>query len=144
VQNSAVEALILHAEERSRVRLPREGIDTMAYRTFVDSNGAYWQVWDSQPTKMERRVSETDRRNLKRFPWNGAERRSGLDRRTVNQRRITLAEGYGSGWLTFESFDEKRRLIPIPRDWESSTQEELRVFCDRAKRVAKLDQGTVA
>jgi hypothetical protein len=116
----------------------------MAYRTFVDSNGAYWQVWDSQPTKMERRVSDSDRRNLKRFPWKGIERRSGFDRRTVNQRRITLAEGYGSGWLTFESFDEKRRLIPIPRDWENSTQEELRVLCDKAKRVAKLDQGSVA
>jgi hypothetical protein len=93
---------------------------------------------------MERRVSERDRRNLKRIPWKGTERRSGFDRRTVSQRRITLAEGYGRGWLTFESFDEKRRLIPVPHDWEASTQEELRVLCDKAKRVAKLDQGNVA
>jgi hypothetical protein len=116
----------------------------MAYRTFVDGNGAYWQVWDSQPTKVERRVSSSDRRNLKRFPWKGAERRSGLDRRTVSQRRITLSEGYGSGWLTFESFDEKRRLIPIPSDWESASQEELRLLCTKARRIAKLDQGSVA
>jgi hypothetical protein len=62
----------------------------------------------------------------------------------MNQRRITLGEGYGSGWLTFESFDEKRRLIPIPHDWEASTQEELRVLCEKARRVARLDQGSVA
>ena len=116
----------------------------MGYRTFADSNGTYWQVWDSQPTKVERRLSANDRRNLKRFPWNGAERRSGIDRRTVNQRRITLAEGYGSGWLTFESFEEKRRLIPIPHSWETASQAELRVLCDKARRIAKLDQGSVA
>jgi hypothetical protein len=112
----------------------------MAYRTFVDDNGGYWQAWDSQPTKMERRVSQNDRRNLKRFPWKGAERRNGLDRRTVSQRRITLPQGYGSGWLTFESLSEKRRLIPIPSGWETSTQAELRVLCDKARRVARLDQ----
>src|SRR3954454_25418248 len=114
----------------------------MAYRTFVESKGGYWQVWDSQPTKVERRASPSDRRNLKRFPWKGPERRNGLDRRVVSQRRITLAEGYGSGWLTFESLAEKRRLVPIPGGWEEATQAELRILCDKAKRIAKLDSGT--
>src|SRR4051812_818791 len=113
----------------------------MAYRTFVDSNGGYWQGWGLQPAKGERRASPRDRPNLKRFPWKGTERRNGLDRRVVSQRRITLAEGYGSGWLTFESLAEKRRLVPIPLAWESATQAELRLLCDRAKRIAKLDQG---
>ena len=116
----------------------------MAYRTFVDGGGAYWQVWDSQPTKVERRVSSADRRNLKRFPWRGTERRSGTDRRVVSQRRITLSEGHGSGWLTFESLDEKRRLIPIPNDWETASSAELRVLCARAKRIAKGDSGISA
>jgi hypothetical protein len=111
----------------------------MAYRTFVDRNGAYWQVWDSQPTRMERRGTPADRRNMKRFPWNGLERRSGLDRRTISQKRITLAEGYGRGWLTFESLDEKRRLIPIPGGWDRATQEELRMLCAKAKLVAKAE-----
>jgi hypothetical protein len=88
---------------------------------------------------MERRSSPSDRRHIKRFPWNGVERRSGLDRRTVSQRRITLSEGYGRGWLTFESLDEKRRLIPIPGGWDSATQEELRMLCAKAKLVAKVD-----
>jgi len=79
---------------------------------------------------------------MKRFPWKGVERRSGFDRRTVSQRRITLAEGYGRGWLTFESLDEKRRLIPIPGGWDSATQEELRMLCTKAKLVAKADGGS--
>jgi len=110
----------------------------MSYRTFVDGNGSYWQVWDSQPTKMERRMS-ADRRQPRYYAWGGTERRSGTDRRTTNQRRIILSEGYGAGWLTFESLTEKRRLIPIPAHWEDLSQAELRVLCDRAKRVAKSE-----
>ena len=110
----------------------------MSYRTFVDGNGSYWQVWDSQPTKMERRVS-ADRRKPRYYAWGGTERRSGTDRRTTSQRRIVLSEGYGAGWLTFESLNEKRRLIPIPANWENVSQTELRTLCERAKRVAKSE-----
>jgi hypothetical protein len=60
-----------------------------------------------------------------------------MDRRMTSQRRITLSEGYGAGWLTFESLDEKRRLIPIPSGWEDLGQAELRVLCDKAKRIAR-------
>jgi hypothetical protein len=116
----------------------------MAYRTFVDKDGAYWQVWDSQPSKMERRVSQSDRRHLVRYPWRGVERREGGDRRVISQRRITLSEGYGSGWLTFESLEEKRRLTPIPNGWDEISQAELRILCDKAKRVAKIDGGTMS
>jgi hypothetical protein len=111
----------------------------MSYRTFVDRDGAYWQVWDSQPTKMERRLSEADRRRPKHFAWDGSERRTGPDRRTTSQRRITLSAGHGGGWLTFESLHEKRRLIPIPSRWEDISQLELRALCERAKRIAKSD-----
>jgi len=121
-----------------RVRSPREVID-MSYRTFVDRDGAYWQVWDSQPTKVERRVTGADRRRHKSHAWHGLERRTGTDRRMTSQRRITLAEGYGAGWLTFESLNEKRRLTPIPGGWEELSQPELRTLCDKAKRIAKLD-----
>jgi hypothetical protein len=117
----------------------------MSYRTFVDRDGAYWQVWDSQPTKVERRLSSADRRESRYGPWNGAERRSGVDRRTVNQRRITLSEGYGRGWLTFESLHEKRRLIPIPSHWDELSNGELRDLCEKAKPVPRTegtaDQG---
>ena len=111
----------------------------MSYRTFVDRDGAYWQVWDSQPTKVERRVSAEDRRRPKFLPWNGQERRTGTDRRTTHQRRITLSEGYGAGWLTFESLNEKRRLIPIPSHWEDFSQAELRALCEKARKIARTD-----
>jgi len=115
----------------------------MSYRTFVDKDGSYWQVWDSQPTKAERRVATEDRRRSQLYPWRGAERRTGIDRRTTTQRRITLSEGYGSGWLTFESLSEKRRLIPIPPHWQDLPQAELRTLCDKAKRIARTE-GTSA
>lgn len=116
----------------------------MAYRTFVDRDGAYWQVWDSQPTRVERRLSPGDRRGRRHFAWHGAERRNGQDRRLTSQKRITLAQGYGAGWLTFESLEEKRRLIPIPSNWENMGQDDLRALCLRAKAVAKIESNTSA
>jgi hypothetical protein len=62
-----------------------------------------------------------------------------MERRLTSQRRITLNEGYGSGWLTFESLAEKRRLIPIPSHWDNLSQEELRALCEKAKRVTKTE-----
>ena len=124
------------------MRIPREGIKLMAYRTFVDRDGAYWQVWDSQPSRAERRGGQIERRIARVAPWRGAERRSGTDRRVSSQRRINMAQGYGAGWLTFESLTEKRRLIPIPGHWEDLTQGELRLLCDRAKPVAKMESSS--
>lgn len=111
----------------------------MGYRTFVDGNGAYWQAWDSQPTRVERRLRGGDRRNHKPFPWSAVERRVGPDRRQTEQRRITLGSGYGAGWLTFESLDEKRRITPIPAGWEDVSQAELRALCEKARRIAKTE-----
>jgi hypothetical protein len=87
-------------------------------------------------------MEQRDRRHPTLSPWRGAERRSGMDRRLTSQRRITLSEGYGRGWLTFESLDEKRRLIPIPAGWEDISLGELRVMWEKAKRVSKTDGAT--
>ena len=113
----------------------------MGYRTFVDKDGSYWQVWDSQPTRVERRMASMDRRQPRYAPWRQPERRNGLDRRITAQRRITLGEGYGSGWLTFESLSEKRRLLPIPFGWEDLNHSDLRALCEKAKRIAKVDES---
>ena len=37
----------------------------------------------------------------------------------------SLPESYRSGWLCFESATEKRRLTPLPPEWESLPLEQL-------------------
>jgi hypothetical protein len=48
-----------------------------------------------------------------------------------------LPEEYREGWLSFESSaGEKRRLAPVPRNWEALTEEELRALCNSAPSQA--------
>lgn len=104
----------------------------MAYRTFVDTRNTYWQVWDVRPERIERRSVE--RRQESRGDWTGTERRTG-ERRRLDQKRIVLDNGLGSGWLVFESKSEKRRLTPIPKDWDKSSEAQLRLMCEKSKLV---------
>jgi hypothetical protein len=111
----------------------------MAYRTFLDSRNNYWQVWDVRPDRIERRSVE--RREGGSAEWKGVERRSG-ERRRLDQRRIVLDNGLGSGWLVFESKTEKRRLNPIPSCWDTCTESELRSCCEKAKVVPGNGNGS--
>ncbi|HEY4219413.1 MAG TPA: hypothetical protein VGM67_19855 [Gemmatimonadaceae bacterium] len=43
--------------------------------------------------------------------------------------------GMESGWLTFEAGATRRRLIPIPTNWEDASIPELRAFCGQAELV---------
>ena len=45
----------------------------------------------------------------------------------------SLLGTFQSGWLVFESGAEKRRLSPIPKDWQSVPVEELEQLCQRAE-----------
>jgi hypothetical protein len=46
-----------------------------------------------------------------------------------------LPEQYQHGWLCFESATEKRRLGPIPPEWQTVNDEALRRFRDAAQPV---------
>jgi len=51
---------------------------------------------------------------------------------------------FRSGWLVFESGAEKRRLSPIPTNWQALPPSELERLCDRAEiasRPARLPGG---
>ena len=48
-----------------------------------------------------------------------------------------LPEQYQNGWLCFESATEKRRLGPIPADWQTVSDEALRRFRDAAQPVTQ-------
>lgn len=107
----------------------------MPYRTFLDSAGTEWQVWDIVPRHTERRNSDNrDRRVEKRvipFP----DRRS-ESRRLADTRRAVLRGTYAFGWLCFESHREKRRLSPIPHDWTACSDELLEDYLRQGERVS--------
>jgi hypothetical protein len=50
--------------------------------------------------------------------------------------RPNLPEPFQSGWLSFDSGSETRRLSPIPEGWHLLSDEELRALCDRAEHAA--------
>jgi hypothetical protein len=47
----------------------------------------------------------------------------------------TVSPSYAGGWLTFESHDERRRLTPIPPEWEFASRELMGHWCARASHV---------
>ena len=48
-----------------------------------------------------------------------------------------LASDMQKGWLTFESDGERRRLVPVPRDWEAAAPERMELYCKAALPVAR-------
>jgi hypothetical protein len=70
-------------------------------------------------------------------PPHPPERRGEPDRRRFNFRRVGVAAVYENGWLCFESEAEKRRLAPVPENWNAADGEQLQAWCQSAKRVLK-------
>jgi hypothetical protein len=59
-------------------------------------------------------------------------------------REHSLPEAFREGWLVFESSREKRRLAPIPPNWESLSDEALAALCTRAvTQTARPKAGDV-
>lgn len=44
---------------------------------------------------------------------------------------------FQTGWLVFESTNEKRRLSPIPSNWQSLPPGELELLCERAETASR-------
>ena len=81
----------------------------MAHREFPDASGKLWEAWDVRP---------------------GAQ----YEERRANA--PSLVSGLESGWLAFQCAAERRRLAPIPEDWEGRSAEELRALLARATPVS--------
>jgi hypothetical protein len=43
---------------------------------------------------------------------------------------------YAGGWLTFESVSDRRRLAPIPPEWEYASPGLMAHWCARATKVS--------
>ncbi len=79
----------------------------MALRNFADSSGREWRVWSIEPTY------ESERDSGRYTP------------------------GLQGGWLCFEHQDQKRRLSPIPENWESAEDGDLEHYCTSAQPVRR-------
>jgi hypothetical protein len=92
-------------------------------REFKDANGTPWKVWDVYPHsgRGARNQGATD----------SASAVSALPSRALHE-----------GWLVFECAREKRRLAPIPPEWETCEACVLEEFCGRAGFVTRLTPPT--
>lgn len=74
-------------------------------REFCDAAGAAWRVFRATPHS------------------------------SPSKREKVLPEAFRHGWLVFECDVERRRLAPIPADWEELTDAELAQLCTSASVV---------
>jgi hypothetical protein len=105
----------------------------MPYRTFADEAGRSWEIWDVRPERIERRGGE--RRQERPTPWTGLERRVADDRRQRSEVRLRLSHLLAEGWLVFKADHERRRLSPIPANWETLRTQELRALWEQAEVI---------
>ncbi len=80
----------------------------MPLREFTDRNGEEWKVWDITPERLHPSTRVGD-----------------------------YLQGFVDGWLVFETADgrDKRRLYPVPVNWEELSDEALDLLCARAESV---------
>jgi hypothetical protein len=115
----------------------------MTMRSYVDSAGHEWQVFDVVPRTEERRRQE--RRGSLEAAAVERERREGERRLTVGA--IARLPATAGGWLCFERGSELRRLSPIPRDWARCPEAALQEYCRAARpgaRASARDQNESA
>lgn len=89
----------------------------MPYREFHDPDGAVWNVWDVVPTLMDALLAA------------GRGEPRSMSPRTVEQ-------SLSKGWLCFQHGEQKRRLAPIPDDWERLPEQSLQLLLSVAVNVA--------
>jgi hypothetical protein len=94
----------------------------MGYREFKDEYGVEWRAWDVRPTNVEHRAPPTPAGGVPVFKKE-EDRRHHNDSQEV---RLRMRPGWEDGWLSFESDAEKRRLAPLPKDWEDAPVEKMR------------------
>ena len=56
---------------------------------------------------------------------------------TTPSQSSVLDSDMQKGWLTFECDAERRRLVPIPRDWEQAAPDRMELYCRAAQPVTR-------
>lgn len=99
----------------------------MAHREFKDSYGRQWDVWSVIPERAERRRrAEGGQAPIER-----------RHRAGDAEYRVPLGDQWIHGWLAFETKGEKRRLAPIPQEWERLDDDALRAMCEQATPIKR-------
>jgi hypothetical protein len=57
--------------------------------------------------------------------------------RTIPTSRTSLSGEFENGWLTFESPTGRKRLTPVPSNWETASPDRLELMCRAATEVAR-------
>ena len=91
----------------------------MAHRQFIDSAGQTWDVWDVHPTTASRALNQL-------YPHQAPAAETPCH---------AVAPGLADGWLCFGLGAERRRLAPVPADWETMAAPDLERLRDCAARV---------
>jgi hypothetical protein len=93
------------------------------HRELVDADGVRWEVWEVQPTLSERRRLAERRRKARGEPG----------RRNAWTNRPTFPRAMRHGWLAFQCPHERRRIAPVPDDWEELDDPALRALLRQAR-----------
>ena len=114
----------------------------MTHRAFKDREGKHWDVWIVHPSAAERRF--VDRRVKEEDRAGAAERRTAQERRGGIRKspRAAVAEEFAHGWLCFETRGEKRRLAPVPEQWDRADEETLEKWCAMAAPALRRNTET--
>lgn len=94
----------------------------MPYREFQDSDGSVWNVWDVVPTHID------DMNDNARRETNSARSRG---------THAPVDRALARGWLCFQRGEEKRRLAPIPAEWQALPETRLQELLGNATHVQR-------
>ena len=88
-------------------------------------------MWAVLPEMVERRLNAERR----------AAPRDKPDRRQHVDIRFRMAPELRQGWLAFQSGYERRRLVPIPRAWETLDDTQLATLAREATPLSVVEPG---
>lgn len=101
-------------------------------REFEDSKGKHWQVWQTKPGESGMLNDMTASARFLSIPTGG-------DPSEVSR----FAKKREQGWLTFRSGEDRRRLSPIPADWETCPPTQLLTYL-RDADVVESHSGKIS
>ena len=109
----------------------------MSHRVFTDSAGVSWEVWDVVPGRLLLEARNHRAGSDRRVATQGPRPDEG-ERRRGGDRRAALSPQLRHGWLAFRNGNERRRLAPIPENWEEATHDQLQRWCAAAESVVEV------